>query len=54
MKKILVIGGVIYIVTYVGACVWMVANPEGYGKMFGKMWAGLCEGLEGLVEKEEI
>ena len=50
MKKFIIISGVVYMVTYVGACVYMIANPEGYGKLLGRIFGGFYDALE----KEEI
>lgn len=40
MKKIMIVGGVVYTVICIGACVYMVVNPEGYGRYMGKVFKG--------------
>lgn len=52
MKKIMVISGVVYMTVYVGVCVYMVVNPEGYGRLMGKVFKGFFEVVD--TEQEVI
>lgn len=45
MKKVLTIGGSIYMGICIGLCVYMIVDPEGYGTLIGKMTSGVFKGL---------
>lgn len=45
MKKVLIIGGSIYMGICIGMCVYTIVNPEGYGTLIGKIVSGVCKGL---------
>ena len=46
MKKVFVIGGSIYMGICIGMCVYMIVNPEGYGRLIGKTMSGINKGFE--------
>ena len=46
MKKIIMIGGAAYTVICIGVCIYMLIDPEGYGKMIGKIVSGVCKGID--------
>lgn len=50
MKKTLLILGVTYTAVCLGMGIWMICNPEGYGKWIGKYMNGMLS----VMTKEEI
>ena len=45
MKKVLTIGGTIYVGICIGICIYMIVNPEGYGELLGKTYSGVIKGM---------
>lgn len=50
MKRALVMMGIAYTGICVGACIWMIAKPESYGKWMSRM----INGMTSVFEEEEI
>lgn len=51
MKKLIAATIGVYSVVCIGSCIYMVVDPEGYGRLLGKMAKGWFSVLE---LKEEI
>lgn len=45
MKKVLTISGTIYVGICIGMCIYMIVDPEGYGKLLGRMYSGVTKGM---------
>ena len=45
MKKVILIGSAVYVTICVGFCVYMIVDPEGYGKFMGKVTSGIIKGM---------
>ena len=51
MKKLITISVGVYSAVCIGSCIYMLVNPEGYGKMLGKIAKGYV-GAMGWIEEE--
>ena len=46
MKTLFKLTGGIYCVTMIGSVIYMIADPEGYGRMLGKITHGIFKELD--------
>ena len=51
MKKFIAATIGVYSVVCIGSCIYMVVDPEGYGRLLGKISKGWFKGV-GLDEEE--
>ena len=51
MKKFIAATIGVYSVVCIGSCIYMVVDPEGYGRLLGRIAKGYVDAM-GLVEEE--